>query len=526
MAALLLAFGAVTASAATLQVAPPAEGGSDAGNCAVGTPCATIQKAVNVATAGDVIEVAAGEYAENVTVSKELTLRGAQAGTPRPNVPASQRSTISASGQVITVTGNGAKIEGFAFVNPGSGGSAIYARQGTKIFNLGVADNLRESGDGSLLNVGNAESLVIEGNRVAHTTAPALLFGGETKASIVRGNEFVEGSSTAIQLAPTLGANREMTIAGNNLSHVARGIKVEALAAGTAVTIRENDLSEESIAGILNEGTQTFDARRNWWGCNAGPSESGCSKLENSAGGTPVETSDFLALRLSAEPTIVLTGEAAQLHADVVGSETHTLATAFVTNAPIAFSSSLGEVEEGTPLTAGRATGTFRSNVTGTATVRATLDAQTAINHVQIEPQPTPPPPETIVEKVIETVVQTQYVDVPGPATPAPTPARPHLGIVRATAPIAHGAAKVLVECVGEAGQNCGGVLTIRFRGTEAKETFEVAAGKRGTIAVPLSEGALARVKRAGKNAKATATARTVQVYGSAETRHASVRLG
>lgn len=519
----MLAFGAISASAATLQVAPAAEGGSDAGNCAVGTPCATIQKAVNVANAGDVIEVAAGKYLENVTVNKELTLRGAQAGTPRPNVPTSQQSIVSASGQVITITGSGAKIEGFSFVNEGHGGSAIYARPGTKIFNLGVYDNLRVEGDGSLLNVGNAESLVIEGNRVVDTSAPALLFGGETKASIVRSNEFVEGSSTAIQLAPTLGVNREMTISGNNLSHDARGIKVEPAAAGTAVTISENDLSEESIAGILNEGTQAFDARRNWWGCSLGPNESGCAKLENTAGGT-VETTDFLALRLSAEPTIVLTGEPAQLHADLVGNETRTLATAFITNTPIAFSSSLGEVEEGTPLTAGRATGIFRSNVAGTASVHATLDAQTATNKVQVEPQPTPPPPETIVEKVIETVVQTKYVEVPGP--PAPTPARPSLRIARATAPIAHGAAKVLVECVGEAEQNCGGVLAIRFRGVEAKEDFEVPAGKRATVAVPLSETTLTRAKRAGKSAKATATARTFQVYGAAVTKHATVRLG
>jgi hypothetical protein len=57
-------------------------GGSDAGNACndSGSPCATVQHAVDEACAGDTVYVAAGTYPEQVSVSKALTIQGAGKG--------------------------------------------------------------------------------------------------------------------------------------------------------------------------------------------------------------------------------------------------------------------------------------------------------------------------------------------------------------------------------------------------------------------------------------------------------------
>ena len=49
-------------------------------NTTSGTTFSTIQAAITAASAGDVIDVCAGTFSENITINKPLTLRGANAG--------------------------------------------------------------------------------------------------------------------------------------------------------------------------------------------------------------------------------------------------------------------------------------------------------------------------------------------------------------------------------------------------------------------------------------------------------------
>jgi hypothetical protein len=92
------------------------------------TTAPSIQRAVDAATAGDTIHVAAGTYDGTVTVGKTLTLRGPFAGVSPVSGDGSTtvawsgaRATIvgGASGSVITLTGeaNGTTIEGFAITS-------------------------------------------------------------------------------------------------------------------------------------------------------------------------------------------------------------------------------------------------------------------------------------------------------------------------------------------------------------------------------------------------------------------------
>ena len=95
---------------------------------------ATIQAAVNAADAGggDIIDVCAGTYNEEVTINKPLTLRGAQYNVdPRPSA-GSLRVIDDASESIVTQPGNknifkitasGVSINGFQFKHTSAGGA-------------------------------------------------------------------------------------------------------------------------------------------------------------------------------------------------------------------------------------------------------------------------------------------------------------------------------------------------------------------------------------------------------------------
>ena len=57
-------------------------GGSDTGTCQVqASPCATVSYAVSQSGVGDTINVGAGTFSDNVTISHDLTIQGAAGGT-------------------------------------------------------------------------------------------------------------------------------------------------------------------------------------------------------------------------------------------------------------------------------------------------------------------------------------------------------------------------------------------------------------------------------------------------------------
>ena len=84
-------------------------------NITQSTNFSTIQAAINDAAtvSGDIIEVDAGTYTENVTVNKSLTIKGANFGTTGCGTRVAESIVAGGAGTAFTVSANGVTIDGF-----------------------------------------------------------------------------------------------------------------------------------------------------------------------------------------------------------------------------------------------------------------------------------------------------------------------------------------------------------------------------------------------------------------------------
>ena len=291
----------------------------------------TIQSAVNLAHDGDTIYVDEGAFSELVSVSKSVTLLGAQHGVDARSRSgdAATESVVGGPGGAFELLADGITIDGFTIRDvsggPGAGISTSADRSGYEIVNNIIEDNVlgvylnsdgafptivhynmirnnnlpgSSSGNGIYSDAG-AQDILIDSNVFTGHDSAAIVFAGTGQSDVqITNNEIVDDAGSILLLRLTdasidgntwtnsgggsilLGGETEnVVITDNEMRDGTRGIEVLVGAFGDSgqvqnVQARFNLIEGNSVAGLevaAGAYTGTLDAECNWWGSATGP---------------------------------------------------------------------------------------------------------------------------------------------------------------------------------------------------------------------------------------------------------------
>jgi len=186
------------------------------------------------------------------------------------------------------------------------------------------------------------------------------------------------------------------TFTGNTVTDAAGtggGIFAETFGTVTVSNSRfVGNVAPNGGTGASIEASSTGTLTDNWWGCNAGPGNSGCDSVFAGGGGTAT-FNPWLKLSLTANPTQIGTGGTSTLTADLTHDSDGNGGFSVPNGTPVKFSTdgTLGSVSPtstttGPPASAGQATSTYTAGATpgSDSSPAAKVDSQTVNTSITI----------------------------------------------------------------------------------------------------------------------------------------------
>ena len=245
-------------AATTWHVSP-----NSAGACTQADPnCATIQAAVNAASAGDTIQVAAGTYAEHVVIGKDLTVNGAGAG--QTIVDGTQ------SGTVFTVNGGTVSLSAMTVTNgksPTNGGGIINNGTTLSVASSTVSNNSAANQGGGIFNSSgatlNVTNSTVSGNAASSNGGGIYNFGSaNVTSSTVSNNSAVAGggifnSGVAVGLTVTSSTVSNNSATGTNCGCDTGGIVNESggrASVGSSIIAGNLGISPDYSGHVTSQG--------------------------------------------------------------------------------------------------------------------------------------------------------------------------------------------------------------------------------------------------------------------------------
>ena len=312
----------------------------------------TIQEAIDAASDGDTIVVAAGLYTENVVIDKSLTLEGAKAGVDARNRSGAETIIDPDGGvciQVISATGRVVVIDGLTVQNTQHGITApepvmaanitvknvralnlikfaiamafteratveyCYVEDAEYGINVGALDpfppTVATFRNNEIVNVefgitGYFKDSLIEGNSIRNYVKGGKGIDGQFLNSEIKNNTitgYVEGAALTFEDHYARALSENVTVTGNTFTGNNLGIYVfDTQRTLTGITVNFNNIAGNFWYGVWNEGGQTLDATKNWWGAANGPGGRGPGGGDDIS--TKVLYSPWLGAALGTEP--------------------------------------------------------------------------------------------------------------------------------------------------------------------------------------------------------------------------------